>query len=481
MSALASPVPSEPRPSAARLSIRTATLKRAVLWTFLFCGASAAIEPSPYEFMFVVAALALGPSDLAFDRAMIPLIVGLAAFNAGGLLSLTPFVDVGRSVSFTATSVYMAATAIFFAALVAKDPIERLRTIRNGYLAGGVFAATLGILGYFNVAGLSEHFTIYDGSRASGPFKDANVFGPFLVVPIVWLTQDLLLKRGAGFLRTAAPLGLMILGVLLSFSRGAWGGFVASTALMIALTFLTTSSAALRRRIVAVSLIGVAGVLVLLAVALSIPEIRAVFLERASLVQDYDAGEMGRFGNQLRSLPLLLERPFGFGPLQFRYIFPEDPHEMYVNAFASYGWLGGLSFIAFTTTTLYVGWRLVFVRSPFRDAAIPIWACLFVQMLPGFQIDTDHWRHLYFLFGALYGLAAAERRGRGRAGLRAQSAGSNASAAPIASPAPTTSAPPCSRWPTPRASRSARATAISATAMRASAIGGPSAPIADAP
>ncbi len=479
MRALAPPASSEPRQSAARLSIRTATLKRAILWTFLFCGASAAIEPSPYEFMFVVAALALGPSDLAFDRAMIPLIVGLAAFNAGGLLSLTPFVDVGRSVSFTATSVYMAATAVFFAALVAKDPIDRLSTIRSGYLAAGVFAATLGILGYFNVAGLSEHFTIYDGSRASGPFKDANVFGPFLVVPIVWLTQDLLLGRGAGFVRTVAPLGLLTLGVLLSFSRGAWGGFVASTALMIALTFFTTSSAALRRRIVAVSLVGFVGVLVLLAVALSIPEIRALFLERASLVQDYDAGEMGRFGNQLRSLPLLLERPFGFGPLQFRYIFPEDPHEMYVNAFASYGWLGGLSFIAFTTATLYVGWRLVFVPSPFREAAIPIWACLFVQMLQGFQIDTDHWRHLYFLFGALYGLAAAERRWRMQP--RAQSAASKTRATPIASPAPTTSAPSRSRWPTSPASRSARVAAISATAMRASARGGPSAPIADAP
>ncbi len=443
MSAIAPPVPSALRPSAKRLSIRTATLKRAILWSFLFCGATAAIEPSPYEFMFLVAALALGPSDLAFDRAMIPLIVGLAAFNAGGLLSLPPFVDLTRSVAFTATSVYMAVTSIFFAALVARDPIDRLRTIRSGYVAAGIFAAALGILGYFNVAGLSEYFTLYDGTRASGPFKDPNVFGPFLVVPIVWLTQDLLLKRGAGFLRAVAPLSLMALGVLLAFSRGAWGAAIASLMLMIALTFVTTASASLRRRIVAVSVVGFAGVVVLLAVALSIPEIRAVFLERASLVQDYDAGEMGRFGNQLRSLPLLLERPFGFGPLQFRYIFPEDPHEMYVNAFASYGWLGGLSFIAFTTTTLYVGWRLAFVRSPYRDAAIPIWACLFVQMLQGFQIDTDHWRHLYFLFGALYGLAAAERRWR--SGLRAQTEGSKASAAPIASPAPTTSAPSRSR------------------------------------
>jgi hypothetical protein len=411
MSALARPVPSEPRPSA-RLSVRTATLKRAVLWTFVACGASAAIEPSPYEFMFLVAALALGPSDLAFDRAMIPLIVGLAAFNAGGLLALPPFVDVHESVSFTFISVYMAVTAIFFAALVAKAPFERLRTIRSGYVAAGIFAATLGILGYFNVAGLSAHFTLYDGTRASGPFKDPNVFGPFLVPPILWLTQDLLLRRGAGFLRTVAPLGLMIFAVLLSFSRGAWGATIASVVLMAALTFATTQSTALRWRIAAVAVVGAFVVALLLVLALSIPAVHDVFLIRASLSQDYDVGETGRFGSQWRSLPMLLEQPFGFGPLQFRHVFPEDPHEMYVNAFASYGWLGGLSFLAFTTTTLYVGWRLVFVRSPFRDVAIPIWACLFVQMAQGLQIDTDHWRHLFLLFGALYGLAAAERRYR---------------------------------------------------------------------
>ena len=83
-----------------------------------------------------------------------------------------------------------------------------------------------------------------------------------------------------------------------------------------------------------------------------------MFVERASLVQDYDVGETGRFGNQIRSLPLLLDRFSGFGPLQFRNDFIEDPHETYLNAFASYGWIGGLSYLAFTAVALFVGWRL---------------------------------------------------------------------------------------------------------------------------
>jgi hypothetical protein len=409
MTALAPSISSAPRRKA-RLVVRKATLKTGVLWLFVACGASAAIEPSPYEFMFLVAAFALAPSELVFDRTMVPLILGLAAFNAGGLLSLPPFVDERASVQFTAISVYMAATAIFFAGLIAKAPDERFKTIRSAYVAAGVFAATLGILGYFNVADLGPHLTIYDGSRAAGPFKDANVFGPFLAPPIVWLVQDLLLKRSKGFLRTVVPLLVMALGILLSFSRGAWGVLVGSTVLMFALTFLTSATAALRQRIVVMSVLGLFAVTVLMTILLSIPTIGNMFFERASLIQYYDAGEMGRFGNQARSIPMLLERPFGFGPLQFHNIFPEDPHEMYVNAFASYGWLGGLSFVAFTAMTVYLGWRLVFQRSPVQSHAIAIWSCLFPQMVQGFQIDSDHWRHLYLMFGCLYGLVAYTRR-----------------------------------------------------------------------
>jgi hypothetical protein len=166
-------------------------LRNFVLWLFVACGATAIIEPSPYEFMFpiVVAAFA-GADGYLFDRSMAPMIVTLALFNASGFLVLTPFVDDEKSVMFVFISAYMALTAILFAAVVAMDPLRRMRVIRPGYLAAGVGAAALGILGYFNVAGLGPLFTLYDNARASGPFKDPNVFAPFLTPPIVWTAQD---------------------------------------------------------------------------------------------------------------------------------------------------------------------------------------------------------------------------------------------------------------------------------------------------
>ena len=138
-------------------------------------------------------------------------------------------------------------------------------------------------------------------------------------------------------------------------------------------------------------------------------------LERGSLTEDYDSGEQGRFGNQLRSIPMLLELPFGFGPLRFGYIFPQDPHEVFFRAFASFGWLGGLAFLAFVAATLYFGWRLPFRHSRLQPQVVALWSALVAGDLEGVQIDTGHWRHLFLMCGCLYGLAAAERRERASA------------------------------------------------------------------
>jgi hypothetical protein len=324
------------------------------------------------------------------------------------VLALLPFVSERESVIFVAISIYIGVTAIFFAALIAKSPLERMRTIRSGYVAAGCIASCFAIVGYFDIGGTADHFTLY--GRASGTFKDPNVLGSFLAPPLVWLAQDIMLRR-TRLAPAAAPLILMMTALLLTFSRGSWGVWAASTGLMIVLTFLTTHSAALRQRIVALSIIGTIGVAILLVIALSIPSIREVFEIRASLSQDYDLGETGRFGAQLRSAPMLMDLPFGFGPLQFRnHFYGQDPHNVYVNAFASYGWIGGLGFAALTAATIYCGWRLVFRRTPLQPQAIAVWSCLFVQILQGFQIDTDHWRHLFLLMGTLFGLVAATRR-----------------------------------------------------------------------
>jgi hypothetical protein len=157
----------------------------------------------------------------------------------------------------------------------------------------------------------------------ASPFKDPIVFGPFLVPPIVWLWQDLLLRRGQ--LLRASKLIVLMLAVMLSFSRGAIIACVASLVLLLGLTFATASSSSERRRTVVVAVLCATLIVVSLSIILAIPSIREMALSRASLAQDYDVGEEGRFGNQLRAIPLLLDLQFGFGPLRFSHAFPQDP------------------------------------------------------------------------------------------------------------------------------------------------------------
>lgn len=394
-------------PPPARLRIQVAWLQRASLWLFVASGAVVVVEPSPYEVMFLVAAGLFAVTGLKISPRLAPLLVMLLLFNLGGAFSLIPFLHEKDSVTFIAVSVYLMFTTLFFAALMTEDADGRLATIRSALIASAWIASLPAVIGYFNVAGLGELFSLY--SRASGTFKDPNVLGSYLVLPVVYIVQSVFLGR-VGWLRGGLFISVPLIALFLSFSRGAWANLVASIALMLVLSFLTSRSTGERARVILIAAAGVVVAVMGVAAALSIDAVRTLFEIRASLDQSHDSGVTGRFGNQLRSISILLETPNGFGPLRFRSHFGEDPHNVFINAFASYGWLGGISYMLLIATTWLVGWRAVFMRTPVQAHAIAIWATLFVTTVQGFQIDTDHWRHFYLMLGLMWGLAMAVPR-----------------------------------------------------------------------
>lgn len=387
-----------------RLRLSYGALKRGTLWLLGASSGFALIEPSPYEIAFLLALFIYTLTGIRFSQKLLPLAVLLLLFNLGGVISLIPWMDDPDAVRFIAVSLYLMLTGIFLAAIMAEDAGGRLETLRQGYLFAAWCAGGAAVLGYFDIAGLGEAFTLY--GRGSGTFKDPNVLAPYLVLPIVYGMQRVLTGQ-AGILRGLLLISVPLAGLFLSFSRGGWGVLVGALVLMIGLTFLTAPTAHRRARIVGMSAAALVVMVAALLVALSFENIRAVFEVRASLDQDYDQGVTGRFGNQLRAIPMLLDDPNGFGPLRFRWLFQQaDPHNVYVNAFASYGWLGGIAWLSLMVATCYVGWRLVFRRGPLQQHAIAIWSVLFVLILQGLQIDTDHWRHLYLMLGLVWGLAA---------------------------------------------------------------------------
>jgi hypothetical protein len=147
----------------------------------------------------------------------------------------------------------------------------------------------------------------------------------------------------------------------------------------------------------------------MLAALLSIEKVATLFKERASLEQSYDVGHLGRFGRYLLGAQIVLERPFGIGPLQFHKLFPEDPHNTYLNSFLTGGWLTGCVYLTMMLTTLLLGLRYVFVATPWRPTYLAIY-CAFVGVaLESAIIDSDHWRHFFLLLGTVWGLMAVSR------------------------------------------------------------------------
>src|ERR1700724_1806550 len=115
--------------------------------------------------------------------------------------------------------------AVVFAFLFGDGNLVRLAILRRGYILAALIATAAGYIGFFHLVPGADIFL--DNDRVSATFKDPHVYGPFLIFPIVWLLISLLV-RGIRLLDVAT---LMILmgGLLLSFSRGAWGHFAIST------------------------------------------------------------------------------------------------------------------------------------------------------------------------------------------------------------------------------------------------------------
>jgi hypothetical protein len=366
------------------------------------------IEPSPYEVLSALLAFTCLLAGVTLDRKLLPLIILLLLYNLGGSFSLIPVISDEPSRRFILISYYMAFTAIIFAMLFSTDCVRRAEILRRAYILAGVCAALAGIVGYF---GSIDLLTLY--GRARGTFKDPNVYGPFLILPMLFLLQSFL-ARGLRVIPLAAFL-IMAAGLFLSFSRAAWAHMVFSAAMMIALLFVTSPSGWFRARLVAFSVMASLAVTGLLIGLLAMDNVGRVFKERASLNQYYDVGERGRFGNQKHSINELLERPNGFGPLQFRNHYSNDPHQVYLNAFASYGWLGGFSYLALVLITLGLGLRTVFVRTPWQPYFIAVMSTYTGVALEGVVIDTDHWRHYYLLLGLVWGFSIATMNFRRRA------------------------------------------------------------------
>ena len=397
-----------PAVQAPRLFRSVERLRGALLWLTGFTGAIVFMEPSPYEVASLLTIFVFVCTGLALRPALMPLFVLLLLYNTGFSLAVVQITNETKPIIWVAVSWYLSLTAIFFAAMLTTNTAERLSLLMRGTTMAAALASVIAVLSYFRLLGpFSDLFLMYD--RAHATFNDPNVLGAFLILPALLALQRVLNNRIGDAARASALLALFAIAILLTFSRAAWGQFAFTAVLLMFLTFVTTRSPNARLRIVLIAIAGIAAMVLILAALLSIDRVADLFKERASLDQSYDVGHLGRFGRHILGAELALDRPFGIGPLQFHKIFPEDPHNTYLNAFLSGGWLSGLVYLTLTLTTLIRGLRYVFVETPWRQTYLAVYCAFVGTAAESVLIDSDHWRHYFLLLGVTWGLMIASQ------------------------------------------------------------------------
>lgn len=383
-------------------------LANAAVTVLVFLSGFVMVEPSPSDLGLIALIVVWSALGLRLNRYILPLTTLLLIYLAGGLIALTQMEAMtGRPVTYMITTGYLVASAILFAAIVSASPEQRLEAIRKGYIAGAAIVALVGILAYFNAIPHADLFKLY--ARAKGTFKDPNVFGPFLALPIAFLFRDLITRRSRHWIVQGGVLLILLFGLFLSFSRAAWG-LVAFEMLAIGyLVFVNEPNRMARLKLVGYLMGSIAAMALLAAAVISIPQVRNLYEIRAHVVQDYDDGHAGRFERQKAGFFLVQEKPLGIGPLAFNKIYGEDEHNMWLKGFTTYGWLGGFSYIILAAWTLAAGAPLLFRRRPWQGIAQCAYVVLLGHVLIHNVIDNDHWRHLYLIYGMVWGMIAAEK------------------------------------------------------------------------
>jgi hypothetical protein len=378
-----------------------------VLWTVAAISGFVIFEPAPYEFMIMIAALIFVATGVRLREGHLPLMLLLIFYNVGFATSLVPVIEIDETAKWTAVSCFLSLTTLFFAIAFAEDTVRRLRIYMQGYILAAVMTSVIGVLAYFHVLPNSEMFI--KALRAASTFKDPNVFGPFLILPGLIVVQRIMFGNLRGILFNGVIMLIIAAGLFFAFSRGAWGNFAASCLMMMFFLYVTSQSNRQRLRIVLSAFAGAAAVACLILALLSISGVDALFKERASLVQNYDAGHLGRFGRHILGALLAFDHPLGVGPLQFAKYFPEDPHNSFLDAFMAGGWLGGFTFIALVLVTLAIGFRHIFARTPWQPTYIACYTAFIGQVGESYIIDVQHWRHYYLIMGMVWGQLVAGR------------------------------------------------------------------------
>jgi O-antigen ligase len=358
------------------------------------------VEPAPSDGVFVVLmAVALVGRRFRLAAVPFPVVAALGALAALNLLSAAQVADPERAASYFLITVFVAAVALWLTGYVVTR--RRARLVVRGYLVAAVSSALLGVLALF--APVPGADVLAEGGRARGLFQDPNVFGPFLIPALLIVTDEILQPR---LLSARQPTKVVIaailaLGVLFSYSRGAWLNL--GVALVVMAVVLSLRRGGARRALGLVSIAAVAAVVVAATVVLTGS---GEFLAERAQPQVYD---QQRFSGQRAGLEPALRYPFGAGPGQFESIAQISAHSTYARVLGEQGFPGLLVLLALLVFTLAAGLRnAILGRGTYGIGSVALLGAWCGLLVNSFVVDTLHWRHLWIVAALIW--AGAMRR-----------------------------------------------------------------------
>lgn len=381
-------------------------IQRLIIGFIAFLGGFVIFEPAPYELALAITMPVWFLFGLRIPRTIVPLLFLFIGFNAGGIISSFQITDYMRGIIYIATSMFLGFTSVFFAIILSEN-YDRIRIVFNAYLAAAVITSLVGIAGYFNMPGFSI-FELY--GRARGAFADPNVFGPFLVAPILLLIHGLMSRTMASLLTKGPMLIILLFGLFLAFSRAAWGLAIIAIIFFYCLQLINERDINTRLRYLFLAAIGIAAIFVMLVLALQSDSVSQVFADRGQLVQSYDGGETGRFARHAIGLGITLEKPLGIAPLEIGHMFGEQIHNTFLKASLEYGWLGFICWMTILIWTLIAGGKQLFRQRPWQLYLQIAYTVFLWHIVMSYVIDIDHWRHFYLMIGIIWGCMILEVR-----------------------------------------------------------------------
>jgi|TARA_R110000868_G_scaffold141256_3_gene357606 hypothetical protein len=353
-------------------------------------------RPSPVDLLFIASLLItliymMLFKKLEVTRRAILLALLLGAWAVSFFLASMPYLNQDL-VSFELTAKTFAISIGMIGALVSmswhRQHFERFMKV---YIVSCVVASILGTVGFLTQIELLT----WDG-RAKGLIDDPNMYGSFLIPAAVFCAY--FLSRGQGKVLLSGALAIVLVGILLSFSRIA---VVAGFGCFFAFVFFHNRGHPRRLLLIVGGLVATG--IVLFAVASMISaEFTEKLMDRLTFAKSYDLGEEGRYARYALVLPMIFQNPIGVGVLQLEKIFPEPIHNIWLSSFVNYGWGGGISYV-----TLAIGSVVVSIRN-YRRTKNELTIALLISLVGIVMASTlhegEHWRHTWLLYGLVWGL-----------------------------------------------------------------------------